>query len=63
MNWRLLRHRFVAVPLMFRKDTRIVRYVPRDRVHEKAIRAVMARHRWRPVVTPMPPGRPGDGAP
>jgi hypothetical protein len=43
--------RFVALPLVFRKGARTVRYVPRDRVHEKAIRAVMARHGWRPVVT------------
>lgn len=55
--------RFVQTPLVFRKGARAVIYVPRDRVHEKAIRGVMARHGWREVTASPAGERRRGGAP
>lgn len=44
--------RYHPRPLVFRKGHRTNTYLPTDKVHEKAIRGVMARHGWRLVPDP-----------
>ncbi len=45
-------------PVGFRKGARVATYAPTDRIHEKAIRAAMARHGWRLVTLPTPESGP-----
>ena len=53
--------RYHPRPLVFRKGHRTNTYLPTDKVHDKAIRGVMARHGWRLVPETedaVPPPRP-----
>ena len=50
--------RYHPRPLVFRKGHRTNTYLPTDKVHDKAIRGVMARHGWR--LMPGPPVSPDE---
>jgi hypothetical protein len=39
--------RYRQTQLLFRKGLRLKVFVPRDEVHDKAVRAAMVRHGWR----------------
>jgi len=39
--------RYRQAQLLFRKGLRLKVFVPRDAVHDKAVRAAMVRHGWR----------------
>jgi hypothetical protein len=39
--------RYCQAQLLFRKGHRLKVFVPRDEVHDKAVRAAMVRHGWR----------------
>jgi hypothetical protein len=39
--------RYRQAQLIFRKGRRLKVFVPRDEVHDKAVRAAMVRHGWR----------------
>ena len=38
--------RYRQAQLLFRKGRRLKVFVPRDEVHDKAVRAAMVRHGW-----------------
>jgi hypothetical protein len=39
--------RYRQAQLLFRKGLRLKVFVPRDAIHDKAVRAAMVRHGWR----------------